>query len=619
MLVLLRRRRVDHPGDMAGAGERELHRAGEQACADIGRLPRRDVVLDRRQEVGRGLDLRDIDRHAVERDAAGPAQQVLQVHVAQVEAVHRRRHAGGVGVPVEQVERERILAHQVVVHDERPDQVVGAHQVEGGRHLVALEVAALRHLAFEAVELLLVDEHAKLARLREVDHRGEEGRAGDPLGLALRLQPGQPARQQRAAEAVADHVGIRLAGDVAHRVERGQRAELQVVVEALVGEGRVGVHPGDHEHGVALVDRPLDERILLAQVEDVELVDPRRHDQQRPLQHLGGRRRVLDQLHQRVLVHDLARRDRDVLAQLELAAVGHADAQLAAAAALQVAQQVVQAGEQVAAAGVDRRAQDFRVGHREVGRRQRVDVLAGEEVDLLARVLVQPLDAGHRAMGVAGGDQVGLLQVVEHEVVFPVLVLEPLVAPGRLGHRRDRHAHRLQPGRLPEVHVVAPHVHLQLHQLHRIAPDLLERLGERASDAGLVHRRSAGFLGHALEVAHHQLRTALREFGELACHLSGVDGRWRCSRARRGVAGCAGGSGFGHRGSCLLSVLERVAAGGRPGAANCAAACDRLAAGRGRAAPPSLSGSPTGRILGALAAWHKSRRSAVTIKRGASA
>jgi hypothetical protein len=79
----------------------------------------------------------------------GCAQQVLHVHVAQVEAVHRRRHARGIGVPVQQVEGEGVLAQQVVVHHEGPDQVVRAQHVEGGRHLAAFEVAALVHLLLQ--------------------------------------------------------------------------------------------------------------------------------------------------------------------------------------------------------------------------------------------------------------------------------------------------------------------------------------------------------------------------------------------------------------------------------------------------------------------------------------
>src|SRR3546814_13076000 len=85
------------------------------------------------------------------------------------------RHARRVGVPVEQVEGEGVLAHQVVVHHEGPDEVIGAQQVEGGRHVGALEVAIVLHLLLEGSELHLVDEDAELACLIEVHHRREGG------------------------------------------------------------------------------------------------------------------------------------------------------------------------------------------------------------------------------------------------------------------------------------------------------------------------------------------------------------------------------------------------------------------------------------------------------------
>ncbi len=75
----------------------------------------------------------------------------------------------------------------------------------------------------------------------------------------------------------------------------------------------------DHEHGEALVDRPFDEALRRVEVENVEAVDPGREDEQRRFVHLLRRRLVLDELVERRLVDDLARRGRDVAAQLERA------------------------------------------------------------------------------------------------------------------------------------------------------------------------------------------------------------------------------------------------------------------------------------------------------------
>ncbi len=102
--------------------------------------------------------------------------------------MHLRRHARAVAVPVQQVEREGVVAEQVVVDHERPDQVVGAQHVEGGRHLAAFEEAALVHLVLEHPQLLLVDEHVQLTRFAEI-HQGDEERRGLDAVVVVRRHP----------------------------------------------------------------------------------------------------------------------------------------------------------------------------------------------------------------------------------------------------------------------------------------------------------------------------------------------------------------------------------------------------------------------------------------------
>src|SRR3546814_17346020 len=99
-------------------------------------------------------------------------------------------------------------------------EIVGAQQVEGRRHVGALEVALVLHLLLEGGELHLVDEHAELAGLLEIQHGGEEGGRLHP-GVLLGRHVGQRAGEQRAAEAVADDVGIRLAGRPRSEERRG--------------------------------------------------------------------------------------------------------------------------------------------------------------------------------------------------------------------------------------------------------------------------------------------------------------------------------------------------------------------------------------------------------------
>ena len=40
--------------------------------------------------------------------------------------MHRGGHVGGIVVPIEKVEGEGFFTHQVIVHHEGPDEVVGA-------------------------------------------------------------------------------------------------------------------------------------------------------------------------------------------------------------------------------------------------------------------------------------------------------------------------------------------------------------------------------------------------------------------------------------------------------------------------------------------------------------
>ena len=112
-------------------------------------------------------------------------------------------------------------------------------------------------------------------------------------------------------------MGLALAGCPFDRVERRERAFAHVVLEGFSHQPRVGIDPGDDENGEALIDAPLDEGFLRREVEDVELIDPRRHDQHRRLEHFRGRGRILDELDQLVLEHDLACREREIAANLE--------------------------------------------------------------------------------------------------------------------------------------------------------------------------------------------------------------------------------------------------------------------------------------------------------------
>ena len=209
----LRARRVDDAGDVPAAAEHEPHRPADQRRGLVRRLPRHDVVVDRADDVGRRLDRAQVDDAARDLQRAR-GQLVPDVEVAQVERVHRGRHPGAVGVPGQDVERRRVLAHQPVAHHVVEDQVVGPQDVERAGHRGALEGAGLGDLLDQLLDGLLVGEVAQHARLGVVEHRVEQGQRADPAVAALG-EVGGGDRGQRAAQAQPDDVDRLGAGDLA--------------------------------------------------------------------------------------------------------------------------------------------------------------------------------------------------------------------------------------------------------------------------------------------------------------------------------------------------------------------------------------------------------------------
>ena len=122
----------------------------------------------------------------------------------------------------------------------------------------------------------------------EIDLRGEKGCRGDTL-IARARRIGERGGQERAANAIADRIDLAFSGGPFDDVEGSERAVAHVVFEAFLGEPGVRIHPGNDEHRESLVHAPLDEGFFRHQVEDIELVDPGRNDQDRPLEHGLGR------------------------------------------------------------------------------------------------------------------------------------------------------------------------------------------------------------------------------------------------------------------------------------------------------------------------------------------
>ncbi|MNZ86523.1 hypothetical protein D3C78_1053440 [compost metagenome] len=144
---------------------------------------------------------------------------------------------------------------------------------------------------------------------------------------------------------------------------------------------------------MALLQGMAHERAFRLQVEDVVLVDRRRHDQQRALVLGVAQRGVLDQLDQRVLVDHAAGSGGQVDPHLEGGAVAVAQFPF-----VQVAEQMQHAAEQTGAAALDQMLEGFGVAVQVVARRPGGDQLLhqeGQPLTHLARFDRQLVEQAH--------------------------------------------------------------------------------------------------------------------------------------------------------------------------------------------------------------------------------
>src|SRR3982750_2058414 len=99
---------------------------------------------------------------------------------------------------------------------------------------------------------------------------------------------------------------------------------------------------------------------------------------------------------------------------------------------------MVQTFHEILAAGRDGLTQYFRIGQYKITWRQRIDVLAGIEVDLFRSLTVEPVDACNCAVQMLGRGKIRLFDVIVDKVVLPVVVLEPSVAFSGFNDRASR-------------------------------------------------------------------------------------------------------------------------------------------------------------------------------------
>ncbi|MNF72317.1 hypothetical protein D3C84_542890 [compost metagenome] len=167
-----------------------------------------------------------------------------------------------------------------------------------------------------------------------------------------------------AAGAGAEDVEVLAAGDLEDHVD-GFLQGIDVGGETPLALCLGRVAPADDEGLQLAAQAEARQALLRRQVEDVELVDLRRHHQQRALMDALGDGFVLDQFQHVVAEHHGAFGRGEVLADLEgihVHLAGHA------AVVHQVLRQVGEAVQQALAAGLEEAFHGSRVGHAVGGR-----------------------------------------------------------------------------------------------------------------------------------------------------------------------------------------------------------------------------------------------------------
>ncbi len=242
-------------------------------------------------------------------------------------------------------------------------------------------------------------------------------------GLLLRSEMPQQRGHGHRARAGAVQVDVVGAGDLAHGVDRfKQRGHVGVHVPVALRRG--GIAPAHDEGLQAAVEHVLDDAPAGRDVEDVELVDLRRHDQLRPAVDLGRRGRVLDQLQHVVAKDDGPRRQADVLADLEGPLV---DLGRHAAVFDQVRQHVAQAAQQARATAIDHLLHRRRIARQRVRRRQRLGQHRHREARARLVVAVHRRLVDEAAQRLPPG-HIALVQPAVERVGLPRRIGEALVA-----------------------------------------------------------------------------------------------------------------------------------------------------------------------------------------------
>ena len=186
-------------------------------------------------------------------------------------------------------------------------------------------------------------------------------------------------------------------------------------------QGCIWVAPAHHEGTVPLTDGITHQRVFWLQIQDVVLVDARRHQHKRPLVHLGRQWLVFNQLENLVFIHHRTFRRGDVLAHFKHALVSHGDMPL-----LHVMQQVLNAFGQTLTLGFNRFLLGFRIQCQEVAWRHGSHPLLHGKTNALTRFLIGLHRLRHAGQGF-GIEQIAGSRQRCHRVLLPRLAAKTLV------------------------------------------------------------------------------------------------------------------------------------------------------------------------------------------------
>ena len=218
--------------------------------------------------------------------APGSRERVLEREAQEV-AVQRRRQVRRVGVPEQDVERRRRLAHQVVGDPVVPDQVVRAQPREHARERAPARGSPCgAESAVAAIAVSAPMNAPVVPGVVLVEH-------GDAERHARRSGPARPcaARCATTVESTMPPAHrpitwVLSAPVISSTASSASSTAPRVGVEVPVGVALGRVAPGDREHLLAVLDRVLHHAAARREVGDVVLVDHRRREQQRLLVHL---------------------------------------------------------------------------------------------------------------------------------------------------------------------------------------------------------------------------------------------------------------------------------------------------------------------------------------------